>query len=325
VPRRPAIADGWYADLIEGLPRPEDLVPRRLAFRLPRRGPLRGLVLAVLGTRAERVALIRHDPGWRALLALRAIFGRRRKLVALHFIEPRPVRGLRGLADRWATRRALACGHVLTEAEGDACARRYGLPRSRFVHVPFALRSVDVLAPMPESAMVLAAGRAECDWYTPFAATRRAAWTLVVVCSEADRNVVDRLNVGVGATVISELPREETRALLREAAVAVIAMGDSGAAQGHVRLMEAVDAGAAVVATDVAALRDYATDGETALLVPPRDVAALRAAVDRLLADPAERERLRTAAFERAERWTWEDYLAAIERLVVSEAPARWR
>lgn len=325
MPRRPAIADGWYADLIEALPRPEDLVPRRLAFRLPRRGPLRGVVLALLSARAERVALIRHDPGWRSLLALRAIFGRERKLVALHFIEPRPVTGLRGFADRWATRRALACGHVLTEAERVADSRRYGMPKSYFVHVPFALRSATVLPPAPETAIVLAAGRAECDWHTLFAAARRADWTLVVVCSEAERDLVDRLNVGVGATVISELPREETRALLREAAVSVIAMRESGAAQGHVRLMEAVDAGAAVVATDVAALRGYAADGETALLAPPRDVAALRAAVDRLLGDPAERERLRTAAFERAGRWTWEDYLAAIERLVVSEAPARWR
>jgi hypothetical protein len=319
------IADGWYADLIDPLPRPEDVLPSWLAVRLPRRGPLRGLVLAVLSARADRVALIRHDPGWRTLLALRALFGRERKLVALHFIEPRPVSDVRGLLDRWATRRALAFGHVLTEPERVECARRYGLPRSRFVFIPFALRRADALPPDPGPELVLAAGRAECDWPTLFTAARDAGWTLAVVCSEADRGVVEELNRGVGATVLSELPREETRALLRDAAVSVIAMRESGAAQGHVRLMEAVDAGAAVVASDVAALRGYAQDGETALLVAPGDAAALRAAVDRLLGDVELRERLRRTAFERAARWTWEDYLEAIEGLALSGAPARSR
>lgn len=324
MPRRPAIADGWYAELIGALPRPEDVVSDRLARLLPRRGPLRGAVLALLSTRADRVALIRHDPGWRSLLALRALFGRRRKLVALHFIEPRPVRGLRGRADRWATRRALACGHVLTAAERDAQARRYGLPAERFAHVPFALRRADALPPADREG-VLAAGRAECDWETLFAAARGAGWSLVVVCSAADLPTVERLNGDGIATVHSELPRDGTRALLRGAAVAVIAMRDSGAAQGHVRLMEAVDAGAAVVATAVAALEGYASDGETALLVPEGDARALRSAVDRLLEDGRERDRLRTNAFERAGAWTWTDYLAAIERLVISAEPARSR
>ncbi len=325
MPRRPAIADGWYGELIAALPRPEDVVASPLRGRLPRRGPLRGLLLALLSVRAERVALIRHDPGWRALLGLRALFGMRRKLVALHFIEPRPVRGLRGRIDRWATRRALLVGQVLTAAEQPACARRYGLPEERFAHVGFARRSATALPPAPVDGIVLAAGRAECDWPTLFEAARGAGWPLVVVCSAADRSAVERCNADGVATVHCELGREETRALLRDAAVAVIATRDSGASQGHVRLMEAVDAGAAVVATNVAALRDYVVDGETALLVAEGDAAALRAAVDRLLADAPLRERLRTAAFERAGSWTWTDYLAAVERLIVSEAPARSR
>jgi glycosyltransferase involved in cell wall biosynthesis len=286
---------------------------------------LRGLLLALLSARAERVALIRHDPGWRTLLGLRAVFGRRRKLVALHFIEPRPVRGLRGRADRWATRRALLVGQVLTDAERVAYARRYDLPKERFAQVGFARRSAPALPPSPANGIVLAAGRAECDWPTLFAAARGAGWPLVVVCSTADLPEVERRNADGVATVHCELGREETRALLRDAAVAVIAMHDSGASQGHVRLMEAVDAGATVVATNVAALRGYVVDGETGLMVPEGDAAALRTAVDRLLADPALRERLRKAAFERAGAWTWADYLAAVERLVVSAAPARSR
>ncbi len=57
-----------------------------------------------------------------------------------------------------------------------------------------------------------------------------------------------------------------------------------------------------VVASAVGGLLDLVADGETGLLVPPGDVAALRAALERLLADPDLRRRLGAAARERAER-----------------------
>jgi glycosyltransferase involved in cell wall biosynthesis len=55
-------------------------------------------------------------------------------------------------------------------------------------------------------------------------------------------------------------------------------------------------AGRAVVAAAVGGHVDAIRDGETGLLVPPRDPAALRAAVERLLGDAAERRRLGEAA-----------------------------
>jgi glycosyltransferase involved in cell wall biosynthesis len=62
-----------------------------------------------------------------------------------------------------------------------------------------------------------------------------------------------------------------------------------------------------VVATDVGGLRDLVVDGETGVVVPPRDPAALRAALDRLLADPALRRRLGSAGRRRAqERFSWD-------------------
>jgi glycosyltransferase involved in cell wall biosynthesis len=65
-------------------------------------------------------------------------------------------------------------------------------------------------------------------------------------------------------------------------------------------LLEAMLAQRAVVASAVSAIPEIVVDGETGLLVPPGDAAALAAAVDRLLADPAERERLAAAGLDRA-------------------------
>jgi glycosyltransferase involved in cell wall biosynthesis len=60
--------------------------------------------------------------------------------------------------------------------------------------------------------------------------------------------------------------------------------------------------GRPVVATAVGGLRDAVEDGVTGLLVPPRDVDALRAALERLLGDAELRAALGAAARERAQR-----------------------
>lgn len=60
-------------------------------------------------------------------------------------------------------------------------------------------------------------------------------------------------------------------------------------------LLEAMAAGRAVVATDIPGTRELVHDGETGLLVPPDDPAALAAAVARLRDDAALRERLAVA------------------------------
>lgn len=70
---------------------------------------------------------------------------------------------------------------------------------------------------------------------------------------------------------------------------------------------EAMAYGRPVVATAVGGLVDAVEDGVTGLLVPPRDPTALRAALERLLADPELRGRLGRAAREKARReLSWE-------------------
>jgi len=61
-----------------------------------------------------------------------------------------------------------------------------------------------------------------------------------------------------------------------------------------------------VVASAVGGLLDLVVDGETGVLVPPRDVPALREALEGLLADPELRRRLGEAGRVRVqERFSW--------------------
>jgi glycosyltransferase involved in cell wall biosynthesis len=208
-----------------------------------------------------------------------------------------------------------------------AASEAFGIPAERFALVRFPARTVasDAPAPVPrENGPVVAAGRAHCDWPTLFAAAARRGWDLQVVCSAADRALVEQLNAEhhASAQISVELTQPEAHALLSHAAISVICVKEGLVGRGHIRLAEATDTGAAIVASDVVSLRGYVENVNTALLVPVGDSGALRAAIERLVRDPAERTLLATNAFTAAGSWTGQDYVAALQALA-SEAVSR--
>jgi glycosyltransferase involved in cell wall biosynthesis len=80
-------------------------------------------------------------------------------------------------------------------------------------------------------------------------------------------------------------------------------------------LTEAMAAGLPVVASDVGGIPEVVRHGETGLLVPPGDVAALAAALDRLVADPGLREHLAAGARRRAADYSWPSLAARVAEL----------
>jgi glycosyltransferase involved in cell wall biosynthesis len=111
------------------------------------------------------------------------------------------------------------------------------------------------------------------------------------------------------------LPRAELEPLLAGAAVVAVPSRREGF--GLVAA-EAMAHGKPVVASAVGGLLDLVVDGETGLLVPPGDVEALRAALERLLGDPELRRRLGAAGRDRVGRTlAWNvvtDHLAGMLR-----------
>jgi glycosyltransferase involved in cell wall biosynthesis len=72
-------------------------------------------------------------------------------------------------------------------------------------------------------------------------------------------------------------------------------------------LIEAMAAGVPVVATDVPGVRDVVRPGQTGLLVPPRDPAALAQAIGQLIDDAPLRSRLiAAAAVDVRQRFAWD-------------------
>jgi glycosyltransferase involved in cell wall biosynthesis len=103
---------------------------------------------------------------------------------------------------------------------------------------------------------------------------------------------------------LGAVPHAEVERLLQRASVLVAPCEREGFG---LAAAEAMAFGRPVVAAAGGALLDLVADGETGLLVPPRDAPALRAAVERLLRDPELRQRLGRAgrSFAR-ERFGWD-------------------
>ncbi len=102
------------------------------------------------------------------------------------------------------------------------------------------------------------------------------------------------------------VPHHELEALYERAAVVACPSHREGFG---VVCAEAMAHGRPVVAGDVGGLRDLVVHEETGLLVPPRNVGALREALERLLADRELRRRMGEAGRARiAEHFTWQRF-----------------
>ena len=89
-------------------------------------------------------------------------------------------------------------------------------------------------------------------------------------------------------------------------------------------IIEAMAAGLPVVATDVGGVAELVTDGHTGVLVPPRDVDALAASLDRLLADRQLRADMGRAGRDRYERLFTEDRMLELTLALYEQVAHGW-
>jgi glycosyltransferase involved in cell wall biosynthesis len=107
---------------------------------------------------------------------------------------------------------------------------------------------------------------------------------------------VERLGLADAVELLGTQP--DVDALLAEADVFVLSSASEGLPMS---VLEAMAAGLPVVASAVGGVPELVQEGDTGLLVPPGDPAALAAALARLVEEPELRERLGAAGRRRAE------------------------
>jgi glycosyltransferase involved in cell wall biosynthesis len=111
---------------------------------------------------------------------------------------------------------------------------------------------------------------------------------------EPHRRLAARLGLDGSTLLTGRVP--DSYSYMRHADVFALPSLEEGS--GSVSLLEALQAGLAVVASDLDGIPEDVTDGDNALLVPPGDAVALSHALERALTDVGLRGRLRARARE---------------------------
>src|SRR5262249_20116824 len=114
------------------------------------------------------------------------------------------------------------------------------------------------------------------------------------------RRRAERLALGHRVEFLEHVPFGQLAAEYRRADVLCLPPRQQGFG---IVFLEAMAAGLPIVAARAAAVPEVVADGECGVLVEPRDAAALAAALERLLDDADERQRLGREGRRRVERY----------------------
>jgi phosphatidylinositol alpha-mannosyltransferase len=126
---------------------------------------------------------------------------------------------------------------------------------------------------------------------------------------EARRYVATRgLN---GVEFLGRVTDDEKAQLYKTADV--FASPATGGESFGIVLLEAMAAGTPIVASDIHGYKGVVRRGREGLLVPPRQPRELAIAIDRLIGDPALRERMGAAGRVRAEEFSWPRVTAKVD------------
>lgn len=197
-------------------------------------------------------------------------------------------------------RRVIVLGRVWR----DFIADRVPDARDRTVILPNATAAITPSAPRPDAdgPVLLFLGRVGPRKGVPelVEALHRIAgiegWR-AVIAGDGDvaqtRERIASLGLSARVGVPGWVGPEEARALLTSSDILVLPSFDENLPMS---VIEGMSAGLAVVATPVGAVEDILSDGDTGLLVPPGDPAALAEALRKLVQDPQLRRKLGHAA-----------------------------
>jgi glycosyltransferase involved in cell wall biosynthesis len=175
---------------------------------------------------------------------------------------------------------------VFSTLERDLYARRFGIPPER-IDVALWGANPPLQAPGPREIAepyVVALGGEARD-YATFAETARLMPGTAFVAITRPSSL-DGIALPANVRHFVNLPWAEAWSLVYHAQAAIVPLRDDRAPNGMVTFVGAMHLGKAQVVTRSAGLADYAVDGKTALVAPPRDAGAIKAALLRLMTAP---------------------------------------
>lgn len=203
---------------------------------------------------------------------------------------------------------------------------KLGTPAERIRVIPFGVdhRFFSPLADVEQQAgFAMSIGEIRGrDYATLFRAVDGLAMKLLVAASGSwyarEKNTDLHTTVPENVTIAGRFSRAELKKLYAQSQFIVLPLRDN-VPGGATALLEALCMERAVIVTRIPSILDYVVDGETGILVNPGDVAAMREAIQDLLAHPEEARRLGQNARQRVDEGLNLDvYVERIARLLRS-------
>lgn len=222
----------------------------------------------------------------------------------------------------WLAKRVLsdvALFNVLSAGERILFNHKYKIPMTKIRFSHWAVQPVKVENQISEEyksfqPYITSMGRNNRDFDTLLKATETLKINVIIVCSKRDS---EKLLLRPNVKVKTDISLQESMEILNGSLFSVVPLTDNSTGAGHMTFVHAMHLGKSQIATDVKNTQDYFVDDVHGLRVPPKDVGAMRDAIQRLIDEPKTRTRFGVAAQNFAEQWLSEQAGARSAREVI--------
>jgi glycosyltransferase involved in cell wall biosynthesis len=226
-----------------------------------------------------------------------------RRLVSVDIVLQRPRRGLRERVKRLALRFLLKRVDLFIFYLRDTAALQqiYGIPDAKIRYLPFKINDYDRLVTVQseDGGYLLSCGRSRRDYATLARAMEGLPYRAVILVphreeaaehgTEAD---LTRLPPNVTIEHDDGSAHSWLEWMRRATLVVLPVLPETLSASGLGTYLQAMALGKCVIITENVGTRGILAHEQTAVIVPPRDAAALRAAITRVAEDADYRERI---------------------------------
>lgn len=141
----------------------------------------------------------------------------------------------------------------------------------------------------------------------------RDAPPLVIIGYQTAEHPVQTTDLPENVVVLKDVPHDAVMEAWRRSLIGLVP--SVWAEPFGIVVLEAMACGSPVIASDIGGLSDIVQDGQTGLLVPPGDAAALRNAIQRLLCDENLRRKMSNAGKARVSEFSTSAVLPRYERV----------
>ncbi|MEX0271605.1 glycosyltransferase family 4 protein [Leptolyngbyaceae cyanobacterium UHCC 1019] len=206
---------------------------------------------------------------------------------------------------------------VHTRRECEMYSQWLGLPKERFVFLPYQVADIPVTySENTTQPFIAAIGSAHRDFPTLFQAVETLKLPTVIA---AGSRALAGLQLPSLVQAPLDIGKQDCLRLAQEARINILPMKTNSqiTAAGQVTIVEAMRMGRVVIASRCNGAEDYITHGETGLLVEPGSTPALIRAIETLWDDPQLRNRIgQNAKNYAAQHFSDEAAGAALQRIL---------